>query len=205
MSSRRRQLSRWVTKKCARFVSPDHPFLAFRDTTVSPEERATARAASLRLQPGDIILVVTPSAFYNFFRNLTGNTYDHAVVVVDRQHVLHVGAPFVRLLTIDKFLIPRRKPLILRPRLTGDQRSEFLGHLKQLIHTPYNVFRAYSILLRIALRRHFGVRFVSGSAPSVDHSSSISNSNSYRYHNIRNGTYNWPASTKAFFHYGGAR
>jgi hypothetical protein len=40
--------------------------------------------------PGDIILVTTPGAFYQFFRTITGSAHDHVAIVINNGLSLHV-------------------------------------------------------------------------------------------------------------------
>ena len=66
---------------------------------------------------GDIILTRTPGAFMSIARDMANNPFDHAVVVVENNMVVHVSPPQVRLLPLHIILEEKRSPLLLRPML----------------------------------------------------------------------------------------
>ena len=74
------------------------------------------------LQPGDIILVKTPSQVYlQMFRMLGFKGYDHTVLVVDDSRTLHIGWPRAKLVPTILFTTPSKQGLLIRPRWTSDE------------------------------------------------------------------------------------
>lgn len=125
---------------------------------VSEKDRQIAQDAADLVQPGDIIFVTTPGRFYAFWRRITNNLHDHAVVVIDKETVLHVGPPRARKLQLQRLLLPKRQPAILRPNLTPEQRECFVDSMKQLEHCTYDIIRAYRLIVRLALDHLYSIK-----------------------------------------------
>ena len=133
----------------------------------SVQDRQVAETVAQQVKPGDIIFVTTPGQFYAFWRNITNNMHDHAVrcmslccneaqlrsqvVVLDAETVLHIGPPRARKLPLQRLLLPKRQPAILRPKLSPSERDHFVGAMKSLEHCTYDLGRAYRVILRLAL------------------------------------------------------
>uniref|UniRef100_K3WLC1 Uncharacterized protein n=1 Tax=Globisporangium ultimum (strain ATCC 200006 / CBS 805.95 / DAOM BR144) TaxID=431595 RepID=K3WLC1_GLOUD len=106
----------------------------------SPKEaQDAAHAAAKLVQPGDLIFITTSGFLYSMGRYLTGNDYDHVVVVLDAEHVLHVGMPSARLMPLERLLLPQRQPVVLRVDMEEEERQ-----------------KAYQLVLRLTLKHMAG-------------------------------------------------
>ena len=56
------------------------------------------------VEPGDIILIKTPSLIYSGMRNFFHVEYDHALVVVDKERCLHISYPRAKLVPVWNYL-----------------------------------------------------------------------------------------------------
>ena len=90
---------------------------------------------------GDIILMSTPGRFYAFGREMCGMIYDHAVVVIDEDSVLHIGPPVARRLSLQRILLPKRQPVVLRPRLNEKEKRSFVNAMADLEGCHYDLSR----------------------------------------------------------------
>ena len=89
-----------------------------REIKMTDAEKTQAVAtAKMFCKPGDIILVKTPSRFYNLMRKLFQSEYDHTVVVVDDERCLHISYPRAKLVPTYLFTHIMREPLIIRPNV----------------------------------------------------------------------------------------
>lgn len=107
---------------------------------------------------GDIILTSTPGSFMSIARGMSKNPFDHVVVVVENNMVLHVSPPQVRLLPLHVILAKKRRPLLLRPILNKDELPIFITNVKSFIGKRYNSSRAIALLSRIILEQQFGIK-----------------------------------------------
>ncbi|ETO75806.1 hypothetical protein F444_08661 [Phytophthora nicotianae P1976] len=119
----------------------------------------TARWVLRLIDAGDLIFITTSGLVYSVGRYLTENAYDHVVIVLDQNTVLHVGMPSVKLMPLERLLLPQRQPVVLRVPMSEGELQLFLRCAKQLIGCKYDVARAYQLMLRLALKR------VTGSTP----------------------------------------
>ncbi|KAG6617434.1 ATP-binding Cassette (ABC) Superfamily [Phytophthora cinnamomi] len=123
----------------------------------SPKEaQDAAREAAKLVKPGDLIFITTSGLVYSVGRYLTENAYDHVVVVLDESTVLHVGMPSVKLMPLERLLLPQRQPVVLRVPMPEPELQLFLRCARQLIGCKYDVARAYQLMLRLALKRMTG-------------------------------------------------
>ena len=100
-------------------------FLIPTSYRMSYEEKQEAIERAKRLQPGDMILIKTPSAIYSAIRTLGRQSYDHIVsstsklirqaVVLDDQYSLHISYPYAKKAPTFFFTHKLRQPLIIRP------------------------------------------------------------------------------------------
>ena len=107
---------------------------------------------------GDIILTRTPGAFMSIARDMANNPFDHAVVVVENNMVVHVSPPQVRLLPLHIILEEKRSPLLLRPMLKNEEMQIFITNVKSAIGKRYNTSRAIALLSRIVLEQQFDIK-----------------------------------------------
>ncbi|KAL3663108.1 hypothetical protein V7S43_012048 [Phytophthora oleae] len=123
----------------------------------SPKEaQDAAREAAKLVKPGDLIFITTSGLVYSVGRYLTENAYDHVVVVLDEHTVLHVGMPSVKLMPLERLLLPQRQPVVLRVPMPEAELHLFLRCARQLIGCKYDVVRAYQLMLRLVLKRVTG-------------------------------------------------
>ncbi|KAI9905725.1 hypothetical protein PsorP6_014198 [Peronosclerospora sorghi] len=140
----------------------------------SKEAQDAAREAMKLVQPGDLIFITTSGLVYSVGRYLTENDYDHVqkkkrfftvafnvvglaqVVVLDDRTVLHIGMPSVKLMPLERLLLPQRQPVVLRVPMSETERQLFLSCARQLIGCKYDVTRAYELVVRLALKRLTG-------------------------------------------------
>ncbi|KAE9048712.1 hypothetical protein PR003_g365 [Phytophthora rubi] len=123
----------------------------------SPKEaQEAAREAAKLVKPGDLIFITTSGLVYSVGRYLTENAYDHVVVVLDESTVLHVGMPSVKLMPLERLLLPQRQPVVLRVPMPEPELQLFLRCARQLIGCKYDVARAYQLMLRLVLKRMTG-------------------------------------------------
>jgi len=97
-------------------------------------------------EAGDLVLVASTGVVYGTMRSITGQMHDHAVVVLDSSTVLHVSPPTIRTMPLHKVLMSSKKPLVLRPRLTKQERKKFLSDLRGLIGKKYSILDLFSSL-----------------------------------------------------------
>jgi hypothetical protein len=138
----------------ARIIAPES--LALQLRSYGGDWRLKERARALR--PADLILVRTPGAFYSLFRAVSAHEYDHLAVVLEHGLVLHVGPPNLRLLPVELLLDPRRRPMVLRPKLADAEVQHFLQSLLKLIGERYNTLRVYSFIFRLGAFKHLGIK-----------------------------------------------
>eukprot|EP01083_Nonionella_stella_P286015 973457_1 len=105
------------------------------------------------IQTGDFILVRTPGTFYGILRALCRNPFDHVAIVVSGKRVLHVGPSKTRFLPLVRLLTPKRAPLVLRPKLSLEQRSQLVAHCEKLVGKRYDVIRLYSLIGKLIIRQ----------------------------------------------------
>ncbi|KAG7385043.1 hypothetical protein PHYPSEUDO_001979 [Phytophthora pseudosyringae] len=123
----------------------------------SPKEaQDAAREAAKLVKPGDLVFITTSGLVYSVGRYLTENAYDHVVVVLDERTVLHVGMPSVKLMPLERLLLPQRQPVVLRVPMPEAELQLFLRCARQLIGCKYDVARAYQLMLRLVLKRLTG-------------------------------------------------
>ncbi|SPQ96454.1 unnamed protein product (mitochondrion) [Plasmodiophora brassicae] len=145
-----------ITQAVVKVVAPESLSINKADDDLTPEERRAA-ACVAALQPGDLILVSTPGAFYSFFRSVTRQPYDHIAGVVTADTALHIGPYKARLLPIARFLTPSRHPLVLRPTLSNEERQNFVSALEGMIGQDYNLVQVFDLIVRLTMQRHFGI------------------------------------------------
>ena len=102
------------------------------------------------LQCCDLVLVRTPGFVYRQFRRLASHSFDHLAIAVSADSVLHVGPPNIRLLPASLLLQPRRRPLVIRPQLTDEQRAALIHSLTPLVGQPYDTLRVLALIARLA-------------------------------------------------------
>ncbi|TMW57143.1 hypothetical protein Poli38472_003068 [Pythium oligandrum] len=118
------------------------------------EAKQAATEAAKLVQPGDLIFITTKGFIYSMSRFLTNNEYDHMVIVLNDRQVLHVGPPSVRLIQLERLLLPQRQPVVLRPDMTEEERQRFIRCAYQLDGSKYDVVRLYQLMLRISLKKN---------------------------------------------------
>ncbi|UIZ27760.1 hypothetical protein KXD40_005509 [Peronospora effusa] len=64
-----------------------------------------------------------------------------AVVVLDECTVLHIGLPVVRVMPLERLLLPQRQPVVLRVPMSETELQLFLRCARQLIGCEYDVAR----------------------------------------------------------------
>ncbi|CAI5730182.1 unnamed protein product [Hyaloperonospora brassicae] len=131
-------------------------FNAHEFQRASKAAQEAARDAATRVQPGDLIFSTTSGAVYSMGRYVTENTYDHVVIVMDERTVLHVGMPSVRLMPLERLLLPQRQPVVLRVAMAEEELQRFLRCARHLVGCQYDVARAYQLMVRLALKRLTG-------------------------------------------------
>ena len=104
-----------------------------------------------QIKPGDLVLTRTASRLYNILRAFTSEPYDHIAVVLNDKLVLHIGPGRVRTLSLVRLLEPKRSPLVLRPVLTTEEKSEFLERCWSMIGEKYDLVRIFDFVLRLIL------------------------------------------------------
>ena len=85
------------------------------------------------VEPGDIILIKTPSVIYSGMRNFFHIEYDHALVVVDKERCLHISYPRAKLVPVWSYLQISKEPIIIKPTVQKDLKNtpsyEHLQHI----------------------------------------------------------------------------
>ncbi|CAI2369713.1 unnamed protein product [Moneuplotes crassus] len=106
------------------------------------------------LQPGDILLVKTPTLFNSLsLRKATNMTYDHAFVVLDKYYnCLQITFPKAKLTKVWNLVHPIREPLIVRPKISEEVRDKFIEECYNIIGKKYD----YSRLFKLVLKRKTG-------------------------------------------------
>ncbi|DAZ94770.1 TPA: hypothetical protein N0F65_011334 [Lagenidium giganteum] len=136
----------------AKVLAPNSLQFNEREFQQSPQEaQDAAREAAKLVRPGDLIFITTRGLLYSVGRSLTGNEYDHVMVVLDETHVMHVGPPKAKLLPIERVLLPHRQPVVLRVPMAEDELTKFLRCVRRLNGCRYDITRAYQLILRLAL------------------------------------------------------
>ena len=105
-------------------------------------------------KPGDLILVKTPSSFYNTMRKLFQSDYDHTVLVVDEERCLHISYPTAKLVPTYLFTHIIREPLVIRLNVFSSSKIEdqtkrelFLLNIKHSsIGKKYDSARVFAFL-----------------------------------------------------------
>ncbi|KAG7398310.1 hypothetical protein PHYBOEH_011305 [Phytophthora boehmeriae] len=146
-----------LAKSAAQLLAPNS--LQFNENEFqrsSKEEQEAAREAAKLVKPGDLIFITTSGLVYSVGRYLAENAYDHVVVVLDEKTVLHVGMPTVKLMPLERLLLPQRQPVVLRASIEGEELQLFLRCARQLLGCKYDVARAYQLMLRLVLKRALG-------------------------------------------------
>ncbi|XXQ34106.1 Uncharacterized protein PBTT_04570 [Plasmodiophora brassicae] len=161
-----------ITQAVVKVVAPESLSINKADDDLTPEERRAA-ACVAALQPGDLILVSTPGAFYSFFRSVTRQPYDHIAGVVTADTALHIGPYKARLLPIARFLTPSRHPLVLRPTLSNEERQNFVSALEGMIGQDYNLVQVFDLIVRLTMQRHFGIHMPAVPQPAGNRSALI--------------------------------
>lgn len=106
------------------------------------------------MQPGDLILIKTPSTLYDVFRRMASQEWDHVAVVVDNddcESSLHITYPRAKFAETFLFTCVKRRPVIIRPLISPEAMSKFLVELKQ--HTIGKHYDFVRVL-------HFGINHV---------------------------------------------
>lgn len=62
-------------------------------------------------------------------------------MVVEKGKCLHIGPPRVRVVPLTHFLAVKRKPVVLRPKLTDQAKAVYLSNLHLLVGRPYDYKR----------------------------------------------------------------
>ena len=101
------------------------------------------------LQPGDIILVKTPTFFHNKIRMVASASYDHWVVVLDASMTtLQVSFPMAKLTKVWPFVNPLREPLVIRPKMSDAQRDNFIAKWLSIVGKKYDYRRLFKLFLK---------------------------------------------------------
>jgi len=124
---------------------------------LTPEEKSASLNVCNLLQPGDIILTCTPGKAYETLRLLSNSAYDHVAVVLDSTHCLQVGPPAARLTLTYLFTAFKRKPCVLRPRLTRQSNEKFIEALSLLVGRPYDYTKTLKIWTKLFIHKFTGV------------------------------------------------
>ena len=122
------------------------------------------------VEPGDIILIKTPSVIYSGMRNFFHIEYDHALVVVDKERCLHISYPRAKLVPVWSYLQISKEPIIIKPTakaMDEEARQKFIYELKhEFVGKPYDSMRLFRHMRRSLVdkaRTHaseFGQTFV---------------------------------------------
>ena len=107
------------------------------------------------VQPGDIILIKTPSMVYSGLRNLFRYECDHALVVVDQERCLHISYPRAKLVPTWSYLQISKEPIIIRPtakamdeqtrqKFISDVKHEFVGKAYDSMRLVRHVRRSFA-------------------------------------------------------------
>ena len=123
------------------------------------------------VREGDIILLRTPGIVYSLARSAVSHEYDHAVVVVPGGKVVHVSPPKVSLLSLKRVLEPRRRPLVLRPNLSGEQMRAFIDCILGIVGQPYGTREMMALVGRLVVSEFRGSR----PPPAASHQSHVAN------------------------------
>ena len=82
--------------------------------TKEEKEQALDKAQTL-LEPGDIILVKTPSMLYSGLRKVFKNEYDHTLVSIDKERCLHISYPRAKLVPVIAYMHISREAIVIKP------------------------------------------------------------------------------------------
>ncbi|KAL7692350.1 putative papain-like cysteine peptidase superfamily [Plasmopara halstedii] len=147
-----------LATSAAKFIAPNSLQYNEHEFQRSPKDaQDAAREAARLVQPGDLIFMTTSGLVYSLGRSLTDNAYDHVVVVLDECTVLHVGMPSVKLMPLERLLLPQRQPVVQRVQMLKEELQLFLRCARQLVGCKYDGARAYKLMLRLILKRMFGI------------------------------------------------
>ena len=130
-------------------VAPDSPMIAYKTGRVPVLEARRAQRVADTLLPGDIVLIRTPGVFYKQFRAATNQPYDHAVCVTAPGRCVHISSPVVRELGLVRFLLPRRNPLIVRVRMTSEERGVMAEALCRLVGQAYDLSAVRTAIIKL--------------------------------------------------------
>lgn len=94
------------------------------------------------VEPGDIILTQTPSDMFGIFRDVGHTQYDHLVAVIDKERSLHISYPYAKLVPTILFIQQKKRPLILKSKMSSSQKERFIYGLKHnLVGKAYDYKR----------------------------------------------------------------
>lgn len=125
-------------------MAPDHVLAQARgEVQMTSEEKATAlKLIETHIEPGDIILTQTPSAMFGIFRDVGHTQYDHLVAVIDKERSLHISYPYAKLVPTILFMQQKKRPLLLKSKMTKSQKERFIHGLKHnLVGKAYDYKR----------------------------------------------------------------
>ena len=130
-------------------LAPDSPMIAYKTGRIPLIEAMKAGNIAATLKPGDIVLIRTPGRIYKMFREATKQPYDHAVCVVNEGMCVHVSSPVVKKLKFEKFLLPRRQPMIVRVKMTDEERADVVRNLEQLVGREYDLTAVRTAIIKL--------------------------------------------------------
>ena len=115
------------------------------------------------LLPGDVVLVSTPGAALDLYREATGTVFDHVGMVVAPGVVLHVGPPRIRLLPTSTVLRGRKAVAVLRPTSHDVDASQHAARVSAmtssvvgLVGEKYAGMRAVGLVARLITQHAVG-------------------------------------------------
>lgn len=122
--------------------------------TKQEKEEALVKAQTL-LEPGDIMLVKTPSMFYSGLRKVFKNEYDHALVIVDKERCLHITYPRAKLVPVVAYMHITREAMVIKPTekaMTSGLRQQFIYDIKHAsVGKGYDSLKVFQFMRRSML------------------------------------------------------
>jgi len=126
--------------------------------SLEPGVDANSPREASELEPGDIVLLRTPGAVYQAFRQFSASEYDHVVVALSRpDQCLHISPPTARRVRTRQLLVDERQPRVLRPRISDEEKKRFVQKCESLLGSEYSLYRLYGNIVRTVAEKQFRV------------------------------------------------
>lgn len=122
---------------------------------------AEKNLAMKTVQPGDIILVKTPTFMHTKIREFSNSVYDHCIVILSKSghenskepgkyslNCLQISYPKVKQCEAWPFMISCRQPMIIRPKISQENMKQFIAKSKKLVGKRYNFRQLMNSILK---------------------------------------------------------